>query len=84
MEVLDFFLSFLLTLFLIAGFCYLFGIRLKGFTVLGLNAIAGLNLTLILSIFHVCTLTGLSGFLSSTLGPAGSIINFTTTYFFGY
>lgn len=82
MEVLDFFLSFLLSLFLIAGVCYLFGFRIKAFTFLGLNAIAGLNLTLILSIFHVCTLTGISGFLSSILGPAGTLINLTTTCFF--
>ena len=83
MEVFDFFLSFLLTLFLIAGFCYLFGVRIKGFTLLGLNAIAGLNLTLILSLFNICTLTGISGFLSSIFGPEGSLINLSTTLIFG-
>lgn len=83
MEVFDFFLSFLLTLFLIGGFCYLFGIRLKGFTILSLNAIAGLNLTLILSLFHICSLSGMSGFLSSFLGVAGSAINLISTLVFG-
>lgn len=83
MGILDFVLSFLLCLFVIAGLCYLFQIRLKGFVVLGLNAIAGFNLTIIFSIFGLATLSGMSGLLSSLLGPVGSIFNLTSTLIYG-
>lgn len=83
MGILDFVLSFLLCIFVIAGLCYLFQIRLKGFVVLGLNAIAGFNLTILLSFFGLASLTGMSGLLSSIFGPVGSLFNLTSTLIYG-
>lgn len=83
MSILDYFLSLLFAILIIGGFCYLFRFNLKSFTVFSLNSIAGFNLTLIFAGFGLMNLSGFNGFISSTLGPVGSVVLLTTTLVFG-
>lgn len=83
MGVLDYFLSLIFAVFIIGCFCYLFRFNLKSFTAFSLNSIAGFNLTLIFAGFGLMNLTGFNGFISSTLGPIGSVALLATTLVFG-